>query len=366
MKIGILGTIWLDIPPHDYGGTEQVIYNLVNGLSSRGHDVTLFGPQTAKIKGNLFPTVKFPLRELNIPWTDILYHLYHISEAFDHIREFDILHVHLNRIQDYITLPLASLSPVPVLFTFHGLLPTKRDKPDEYHMLTKYRYLPFTSISDSQRANLPLNFIDTVYNSVNIKDYPFCKKSDDYLVWLGKVNPRKGTKEAIEIAQKANMPIHLMGKVDKDEPSTWTYYKNEVKPLLELPNVTWEENVPLEKKAKILGNAKAFINPLQWNEPFGLVMIEAQSTGTPVIVLNRGSAAEVVENGTTGFVVETLDEMVAKIAEIDTINRTTCRRFVTDKFSIQHMIIGYEHAYQKTIQSWYSAVQIERKSLEKR
>lgn len=230
-------------------------------------------------------------------------------------------------------------------------------------MLMKYKHLPYTSISYSQRAGLPINFIDTIYNSINIEDYPFGEKSDNYLVWLGKVNPKKGTREAIRVAQKVHMNIYVMGKVDRDEKTMSAYYE-EIKPLLSSPGVVWRENVQLEEKAAILRKAKGLLNPIRWEEPFGLVMIEAQAAGTPVIAFNRGAAPEVIENGKTGFVVQTVSEMVAKIGQLDTIKRTECRKFVSKRFSTDHMVTCYERAYEKTIRIWPEVLREQKKHLQ--
>src|SRR5476651_1362882 len=146
MKIGIVGPIWLNVPPTTYGGTEDVVYNLSNGLVANRHEVTLFAPKTAKGKAKLFPTVEQPLREMNIEWSNVTYPLYHISTAFDHAHEFDLLHVHLNKVSDYIAFPLAFYSKTPVLFTLHFQLPKEKERYDRYKLMQKYRALPFTSI----------------------------------------------------------------------------------------------------------------------------------------------------------------------------------------------------------------------------
>jgi glycosyltransferase involved in cell wall biosynthesis len=191
-----------------------------------------------------------------------------------------------------------------------------------------------------------------VYNSVNLTDYPFIQHPKNYLVWLGKVNPNKGTKEAILAAKEAGMPIHVMGKVDPGAPQMMSYYEQEIKPLLSLPHIFWHNGVSVKEKASILGNAHAMLNPIQWEEPFGLVMVEAQATGTPVIAFNRGAAPEVIQDGKTGFVVDTFADLVAKIKEVGTIKRSTCHEFVNTHFSISTMISGYERAYTQTISNW--------------
>lgn len=352
MRIGVVGTIWLDIPPKGYGGTEQVIYNLVNGLVEKGEDVTLFGPKTASVKSKVFPTIDAPLRSKNVDWNNLSYTLYHLTEAFDRACAFDILHVHINKSQDYLALPLSIFSKTPVLFTFHFKLPTPYYNIDRYMVLMKYKNLPFTSISNSQRGDLPLNFIKTVYNSLNINDFPFQEKPEDYFVWLGKVNPLKGTKEAILAAKKANVRLYVMGAVDRGVPNMLEYYEKEIKPLIDEKQIIWAGEVEQKKKAEVLGHAKAFLNPILWEEPFGLVMAEAQAVGTPVISFNRGAAPEVIQDGITGFLVKDLDEMVEKIKIVDKLDRKACRKNIEDNFTIQKMVSGYEEAYKIAIDNW--------------
>ncbi len=352
MKIGIIGPIWFDIPPHGYGGTEEVVFNLTNGLVEKGHDVTLFAPKTTKVKAKVIPTVDKPLRDKNIEWTNVSYNIYHITEAIDRASDFDILHMHLNKSQDYIALPLAQNLKTPVLFTLHFMLPTPSFKKDRYLVLTKYKDLPFTSISNSQRGKMPLNFIETVYNSLDIKNYPFSEKHDNYFVWLGKVNPVKGTKEAILAAKKAGVKLYVIGAVDPGVSEMLSYYEQEIRPLLDEKQIIWKGELSIGEKAKILGRAKAFLNPILWEEPFGLVMAESQAVGTPVISFNKGAAPEVIIDGKTGFLVNNLSEMVSKMEQIDRIKREDCRKNVEDKFTIEKMVEGYEKAYKKAISSW--------------
>jgi len=364
MKIGIIGPIWLNIPPEKYGGTEQVVYNLTQGLVANGHEVTLFGPQTSHVNAKLFPTVKSPLRERMIPWTNLCYNLYHITQAFDNAHKFDILHVHLNKSQDYISLPFTLYSPTPVLFTFHCQLPSLVYHPDHYQILMKYAKLPYTSISNSQRANLPLNFIATVYNALRIEEYPFSEKAADYFVWLGRIDPKKGTKEAILAAKKAGVKLYVLGTVEKSLPEKLSYYENEVKPFIDNKQIVWFGEVSVEHKAKLLGQAKGLLNPILWEEPFGLVMAEAQATGTPVISFKKGAAPEVIVDGQTGFLVETIDEMVEKMKIIDSIDRRTCRKHIEEKFLIPTMINEYEQAYQTAQKNWITDIIQEKKHIE--
>src|SRR5258706_1668119 len=352
MRVGVIGPIWLDIPPKGYGGTEEVVYNLVNGLAEKGHDVTLFGPKTSKTKAKLIPTIDIPLREQNIPWTNSSATFYHITEAFDQANKFDIIHMHLNKDPDYIALPLSTFSKTPILFTLHFKPPASSDNTGGYRFLKKYGSLTFTSISNSQAKSIPLNFIKTIYNGLDIKSFPFQKTPEDYFVWFGKVNPLKGTKEAILAAKKANVKLIMLGVVDYDMPVLATYFEKDVKPLIDGKQIIWLGEVDMKKKIEVISHAKAFLNPILWEEPFGLVMAEAQVTGTPVISFNRGAAPEVVKNEKTGFLVNTIDEMVAKIPLINSIDRHACRANVENHFSTEAMVKGYEEAYSLVMQKW--------------
>lgn len=353
MKIGVIGTIWLNTPPEEYGGTEEVVYNLVNGLVEKGHDVTLFAPATARTKAKLIPTVPRPLREDGKEWTEYVSTLLHLVQAFDHQGEFDILHVQLNRDQDYAALPLATFSKTPVVFTIHFQLPVY-DKSHENRklLLEKYKALPFIAISDSQRRGIDLNYIATVYNAVAIEKFPFEKKAGKYVVWIGRVTPEKGTKDAILAAKKANERLMVMGVVDLAVPEMVNYYDKEIKPLIDNKQIIWVGEVPEKQKLHILSQAKVFLNPIHWEEPFGLVMAEAQAVGTPVISYNKGSAPELIKDGKTGFLVNTFNEMVNKIAAVDTLDRSLCRQNVLEHFTVPAMVRGYLAAYEKAMKYW--------------
>ena len=353
MKVGIIGPIWQSIPPKGYGGTELVVYNLVNGLVDRGHDVTLFGAKSSRVKAKVFPTVQRPLREDNIEWTNIAYILYHITEAFDRAGDFDILHMHLNKSQDYAALPLAKYSKTPVIFTIHFQLPSPQgDKKDRYRFLMKYKDFAYTSISNTQRGNMPLNFVATIYNALDVSLFPFRKEPEDYFVWIGKINPLKGTKEAILAAKKAGVVLKVIGAVDLGVPEMLSYYQDEIKPLIDGKQIQWVGEVDVKQKADLLGKAKAFLNPIQWEEPYGLVMVEAQVCGTPVISFARGAAPELVKDGLTGYLVENVDQMVEKMSQINNIDRRACRENVENRFSIPAMIDGYEKSYNKAIMAF--------------
>lgn len=355
MKIAVLGSLWLSMPPKRYGGTEQVIYDLVNGLTERGHQVTLFAPESTKVKAKVVPVMQKPILDSGINWTSveaIHFHLLSITQVFEAASEFDLIHVHLNKSHDYFALPLASFSKTPVLSTFHFALPTPSWNRVRHQVLNRYKMLPFTSISNAQRKGSDFNFIKTIYNGLKLGDYPFSEKADDYFTWLGKINPLKGTKEAILAAKKAKVKLCVMGAVEKNVPELFTYFKKEVEPLFDQKQIVWLGEVDLEQKVKYLKNAKALLNPIKWNEPFGLVMAEAQAVGTPVIAYNKGSVPEVVRDNVTGFVVDTEEKLIASMQKIDTLKREACRRNVEKNFSLDKMLDGYEEAYEKVRKNW--------------
>lgn len=354
MKIGVVGPLWHNIPPEKYGGTEDVVFSLVNGLVDRKHDVTLFGPKTARVAAKVHSTVNRPLREDGLPWTDVGYTLLHITEAFDKADQFDILHVHLNKIQDYIALPLALHSEIPTLFTLHFKIPEieQKEKHDRHLLLKKYKMLPFVSISNAQRKSIDVRYVVTVYNGIGLNRFHFSDRSGNYLVWLGKVAPFKGTKEAILAAKRKDMKIYLMGTIERGVPELSEYYDKEVAPLIDDKQVIWLGEVSYDEKASIISGAKALLNPIQWEEPFGLVMAEAQAAGTPVISFRRGAATELVRDGETGFLVDTLEEMVEKITDVEHLDRKACRDNIAQHFTVEKMVEGYEDAYRDVIKNW--------------
>lgn len=352
MKIGIIGTVWLNIPPIGYGGTEQVIYNIVTTLVKEGHDVTLFAPQTAQVPAKVISTLDRPLRDLNISWENVMYPLSHLTQVYEWREKFDILHMHVNKNQDYISFPFSLYRNIPTLFTLHFRVPDAEYKSDRYMLLHKYRALPFSSISLSQQTPDKLNYVANVYNSLPISDYPFNPHPEDYFVWLGKMIPIKGPKEAILAAKKAGVKLIVMGAIESGVTQAVSYFEEEILPLIDEKQIILKENVSLPEKARILGGAKAMLNPILWEEPFGLVMIEAQATGTPVIAFNRGAAPEVIQNGKTGFLVNTVNEMVEKMKAVDTIDRSACRKWVEEKFTNENMAHGYLKAYENVVQNW--------------
>jgi glycosyltransferase involved in cell wall biosynthesis len=277
-----------------------------------------------------------------------MYPLLNITEAFDRASEFDIIHVHLNKSSDYMSFPLAAPIKNKVVFTLHFPYPATQKRMDRHAVLQKYKDLNFISISNSQRqGGENLNWVETVYNGIEFSQFTYNPTPKDYFLWLGKFNPDKGTKEAIMAARQAGVKLFVAGKIDNLEGEDLRYYEEDVKPLIDNQNIIYIEELGTDGKNKIFGEAIAFLNPIKWNEPFGLVMAEAMATGTPVISFKNGAAPEIVVDGETGFLVDNIEQMVAKIGEVKKIDRKACRDRVEKHFTSEIMVDNYVKAYAK-------------------
>ncbi len=350
MRIAQIGPLWENIPPPGYGGTERIVHYLTEGLVKNGHEVTLYACGTSTTAAKLVSVFPRPLIREGIPWTNITYPLLNITEAFDHSDEFDIIHMHLNQVSDYLALPLFKSIKHKVLFTPHFVYPLFHKHEDRHAILQKYKNMNFSSISNSQRKKGEnLNWVATVYNGVDTQLYKLNKTPKNYWLWLGKFNPDKGSKEAIMAAKKADVKLLIAGTIDSLNKEDYLYYTEQVKPLIDGKKIQYIGEINDSVKNKIYGEAIGFLNPILWNEPFGLVMAESMATGTPVIAFRNGAAPEIIEDGKSGFIVDTVDEMVEAMKKIQTIDRKECRRRVEDMFSTKTMVLQYERLYQKIL-----------------
>src|SRR6202789_1945546 len=317
MRIAQIAPLHEAVPPKFYGGTERVVSYLTEALVEQGHDVTLFASgdsiTSAKLEAfwpqalRLDPTI----RDTMAP------HMLLLEEVRRRADEFDVLHFHI----DYYPFSLFARQPVPFLTTLHGRL----DLPELQPIFNTFSDVPVVSISDNQRMPLQqANWLSTVYHGLPenlLKPIPDVKPS--YLAFLGRISPEKRLDTAIRIAEQAGMPIKVAAKLDKADRA---YYEEVIKPLMSLPHVEYIGEISEAEKTEFLGNAHALLFPIDWPEPFGLVMIEAMACGTPVVGYGCGSAAEVIENGVTGYVVDGEDAAVAAVRAAAALDRREVRR----------------------------------------
>jgi glycosyltransferase involved in cell wall biosynthesis len=351
LRIAQIGTVWEQTPPKLYGGTERVISNLTEELVKRGHKVTLFATGDSKTKAKLSSITKRPLYREGIPWTNFLYPLYHISEVFEQADKFDLIHMHFNTRQDYASLVLAGMVKTPTIFTTHFVLPLEKDKDrhDRFMFLKKYKDRNFISISEAQQTLPELNFVGTVHNGLDLSKYHPAKKAGQHLVWIGRICHDKGTREAIEVAKKTGLKLILAGKIDQHNPEYLEYYEKEIEPHIDGQQITYVGEVNDKQKEALLKKALALLNPINWNEPFGLVTIEAMAMGVPVIAFNNGPVHEQILDGKTGFIVHNVQEMADAVGKVGTLNRGLIREYAVRNFSVKMMADGYEAIYRKIL-----------------
>ena len=358
MKIAHIAPPWIPIPPKNYGGTEIVLYNLVEEQVAQGHDVTLFAPGDAKTSARRVSFFPKSLLEEGVPWTAHLQAYYHMHKSIEYIKEhdFDIVHTHLSSSSDMYIFPLTAPLGIPHVTTLHSRFPFDRaqswmGKADEYYMEWAPG-VPIVAISESAQAEVsyPLNFIGIVHHGIPMQQFvPSTKKVGNFFVWLGRFVPDKGTHLAIEAAREAGVKIVLAGTIDRHQPDSINYFHQVIKPQIENEQVRYVGPVNMKEKISLLSRARAFLNPIEWEEPFGMVMIEAMALGCPVISFARGAAPEIVIHRKAGFLVHDVAEMVRFIPRIDEIDRGVTRMHAERNFSARVMAEKYVKIYKKVI-----------------
>lgn len=341
MRIAQIAPMFEPVPPIHYGGTERVVWALCEELVIQGHEVTLFASGESETSATLRPTTPTALRrrmtrEEMIKIAPEL-HRAMLSEVYRRAGEFDIIHSHVEQL----TLPFIQLVQTPTVLTLHSPLEPAFWGP----VLRCYPQVPLVSISESQReplADEPIHWIATVHNGIPIKHFPFQEAPGDYLVYLGRIAPEKRPDRAVEIAGRTGIPLKVGAKVDPiDQP----YWQTEIAPLFEANGVEYLGEVNEVEKAELLGGAYATLFPVEWPEPFGLVMPESMACGTPVIAMRRGSVPEIIRHGVGGFVCDSTDEMVEAVRRVPELKREDCRREAL-RFSAAEMGERYEAVYE--------------------
>ena len=340
MKIAQVSPLFESVPPKYYGGTERVVSYLTEELVRQGHQVTLFASGDSVTQARLVAACPRSLR-LDEQCVDQLAHsMVLLEQVFQQAPAFDVVHFHI----DYLHFPLAIRQRTPHVTTLHGRL----DIPDLVPLYQTFPAVPVVSISDSQRTPLPwLHWRGTVYHGLPPELYTFRQTPGTYLAFLGRVSPEKGLAQAIAIARQVGMPLKIAAKVDSFDQE---YFDAVIRPLLDHPLVEYLGEMGEADKVDFLGQAYALLFPIDWPEPFGLVMIEAMACGTPVIAYRRGSVPEVLEHGVTGWIVDGLEAAVQAVARVPMLSRSRCREVFEERFSAARMTQDYLRIYQRLLE----------------
>ncbi len=341
MKIAQVSPLYESVPPDQYGGTERVVHYLTEELIRQGHDVTLFASGDSLTNAELVACCPRSLRSDPDCVDPLVHHYLMLEEVFNLASQFDIIHFHI----DYLHFPLSRRSGVSQLTTLHGRL----DLPHLQPLYREFSDMPLVSISDSQRAPLAsAAWVGTVYHGLPVDLFKFHESPGDYLAFLGRISPEKRVDRAIEIARRVGMPLKIAAKVDKVDQE---YFHSIIKPLLDPPLVEYIGEVGGWEKEEFLGAAHALLFPIDWPEPFGLVMIEAMACGTPVIAWRHGSVPEVMDDEGAGFIVEGLQEAARAVEKLTNFDRRRCRQAFERRFTVDRMAEDYVSIYEYLLEN---------------
>ena len=339
LRIAQVAPLHESVPPRRYGGTERIVSYLTEELVRMGHDITLFASGDSSTTARLVPCCERNLRGGG--YCDTLpAHLAMLDEVARRARAFDVIHFHV----DYLHFPVSARENYLHLSTIHGRL----DLPDIVPVYRRFSEMPLVSISNAQRAPLPFaNWHATVYHGLPASLYRLAPERGRYLAFLGRISPEKRLDRAIEIAQRAGLPLRVAAKIDRVDRD---YYHDRIEPLMKLPHVEFLGEIDDSEKQAFLGGALALLMPIDWPEPFGLVMIEAMACGTPVIAFRRGSVPEVIDEGVTGFVCDDIGDAVEAVERCDELSRVHCRARFEQRFSASRMARDYVSAYAELLE----------------
>jgi glycosyltransferase involved in cell wall biosynthesis len=338
MRIAQIAPLCEQVPPKLYGGTERIVSYLTEELVRQGHEVTLFASGDSKTSAKLVRCCDMALRLNPSVKEPLLYHVMMLEEVRQRVDQFDVFHFHI----DFLHAPLVGDFADRTLTTHHGRL----DCPDLVPFYRAFPKLPLVSVSRDQRKYLPhANWVGTVHHGLPRDLLPFQPSADGgYLAFLGRISPEKGPNRAIEIAARSGMALKIAAKVDRVDQAYW---EEIIRPMVQVhSNVEFVGEIGERDKAQFLGEAAALLFPVDWPEPFGLVMIEAMACGTPVIAFRRGSVPEVLEDGTSGFIVDTIEEAVTAMRRIASLDRAKVRSEFERRFTVERMARDYLEIYR--------------------
>ncbi|HEY1940839.1 MAG TPA: glycosyltransferase family 4 protein [Roseiarcus sp.] len=339
MRIAQIAPLTEAVPPTLYGGTERVVSWLTEELVALGQDVTLFASGDSVTSAKLQPIWPRALRLDGSVRDPNALHMMMLEHVYRRSREFDLMHFHL----DYFPFSLMSRQPTPFITTLHGRLDLAEHQPT----FATFSSVPVVSISNAQRRPVPqANWIATVHHGLPEGVLRPQSIRPSYLAFLGRISPEKRVDRAIDIARRCGIPLKIAAKVDRADQD---YFDEAIRPLLGSPNVEFIGEIGDDRKSEFLSGAFALLAPIDWPEPFGLVMIEAMACGAPVIAFNRGSVAEIVEEGVTGFIVEDETSAVAAVREVASLSRSVIRRRFEERFTARRMAEDYIRVYRGQI-----------------
>ncbi|HEX2164084.1 MAG TPA: glycosyltransferase family 4 protein [Thermoanaerobaculia bacterium] len=338
MRIAQVAPLEESVPPQGYGGTERVVHFLTEELVRRGHRVTLFASGDSETSAELVPICRRGLRLDTASQDHLPHQVLQLERVAQRAADFDVVHFHTEPLH----LPLARRLDTPHLTTTHGRL----DLPDLAPLYTELCDVPLVSISDAQRAPLPFaRWLGTVHHGLPLDLFHGEERPGEYLVFLGRICRDKRIDRAIEIARRVDLPLRVAAKIEAKERD----YYEEVRPLLDDPHVELLGEVGEDGKQELLGGARALLFPIDWPEPFGLVTIEALACGTPVVAWPHGAVPEVLEDGVTGFLVDSVEAAAAAVERIGTLSRRRCREVFEERFSTPRMADDYLALYERLI-----------------
>jgi glycosyltransferase involved in cell wall biosynthesis len=350
LRIAQIAPLWTTVPPNKAGGIERIIASLCNLLTERGHEVTLFAATGSNTKARLVPGYPKTLLEAGIGWDDNLWTIRNIKAAYEraHKGEFDILHNHTDMWGFF----FAANEPTPTLHTSHNrVIPTPLPGTGEslergrYKLYEAYReQLNFAFISESARTQTQLHFpkSQVVYNGIDLSPFKLNEQNDDYFAWVARLDDYKGAEQAIAACERLGVRLKMAGPID---PSKRGYFRDRIEPHLS-DRIEHLGELTSQELSRLYGGAQALLFPISWEEPFGLVVVEAMACGTPVIAYKRGSMPELIQDGINGFVIESdLDVLIQTMQRVKDISRPACRASVEKNFSEERMVEAYEKYY---------------------
>ena len=341
MRIAQVAPLAESVPPTGYGGTERVVAYLTDELVREGHEVTLFASGDSRTSARLVPCSPSALRLDPDVVDPVAHHVYELERVAAEAHRFDVIHWHI----DYFHYPMSRRLGVPQLTTLHGRL----DIPDLQPVYDEFGDMPVVSISNDQRSPLPqAQWVGTVHHGMPADELTLRDDVGDYLCFLGRISPEKRADRAIEVARRVGMPLRIAAKVDDMDR---VYFEQEIEPLLGADHVDFVGEIGLTEKNEFLGRARALLFPIDWSEPFGLVMIEAMACGTPVIAYRSGSVPEVITDGVSGFIVDDIEGAVAAVRRLDEIDRAACRTAFEARFTVGRMARDYLDVYERVIRA---------------